>query len=204
VRSQRPHYGLGMAGDDNAGSPLPPPSPDERTFSPGAAGAPGAAETDAADGMPPAGLPPRPRVLAAVTLMLVGSALSLLGAFLPWWDDGVGFSRTGTDVLFGRSGNGYRQINGPGHVMIGLAAVTATVGILMLVIGRVLSGAIVAVIAAGVAFFYSLACLSIVQDTRAVVGGGSIAAGVPIAIVGTAATLAGAVLAAARRRFVTD
>lgn len=192
-----------MAGDVDTGSPLPPPLPDEQAFSPGAAGEPGAAET-AADGVPSAGLPPRPRVLPAVTLMLVGSALSLLGAFLPWWDDGVGFSRTGTDVLFGRSGNGYRQINGPGHVMIGLAAVTAAVGILMLVIGRVLSGAIVAVIAAGVAFFYSLACLSIVQDTRAVVGGGSIAAGVPIAIVGAAATLAGAVLAAARRRFVTD
>ena len=81
-----------MAGDVDTGSPLPPPLPDEQAFSPGAAGEPGAAET-AADGVPSAGLPPRPRVLPAVTLMLVGSALSLLGAFLrmPFLTAGVIF-----------------------------------------------------------------------------------------------------------------
>ena len=105
MRSQRPHYGLGMAAEDNAGSPLPPPAPDERAFSPDAAGVPGPAETDAVDGALPAGLPPRPRVLAAVTLMIVGSALSLLGAFLPWWEDGVGFSRTERE----EQGLGFRQ-----------------------------------------------------------------------------------------------
>ena len=136
--------------------------------------------------------------------MLTGSALSMTGAFLPWWDDGAGFSRSGNDVLFGRSGTGYRQIHGPGHIVIALAIITAVVAVLMVVIGRVLSGGIVAIVASGVAFFYSLACLSIVQDTRAVVGGGTISYGVPTALVGAAATLVGSVLATARRRFVND
>ena len=174
-------------GSEPWGAPLPPPS------------AP-AAETD----LGTTALPPRPRVLAAVFLMLAGSALSIVGAFLPWWDDGVGFTRSGNDVLFGRSGTGYRQIHGPGHIVIALAVVTAVLAVLMLVAGRILSAGIVAIVSSGVAFFYSLACLSIVQDTRAVVGGGTISFGVPTALVGASATLVGSVLATARRRFVND
>ena len=148
--------------------------------------------------------PPRPRVWSAVLLMLVGAALSVVGAFLPWWDDGAGFSRSGNDVLFGRSGTGYRQIHGPGHVVIALAIVLAVLAVLMLVMGKVLSAAIIGIIASGVGFFYSLACLSIVQDTRAVVGGGTISFGVPTAVVGASASLVGSVLATAKRRYTSD
>ena len=182
---------------DSSGAPLPPPPPDAEPVAipvyTGSAGAGTIAEA-----------PPRPRVWSGVLLMLVGSALSLLGAFLPWWDDGAGFTRSGSDVLFGRSGTGYRQIHGPGHVVIALAVLLALLAVLMLVAGRVLSAAIVGIIASGVAFFYSLACLSIVQDTRAVVGGGTISFGVPTAIVGASASLVGSVLATAKRRYTND
>lgn len=144
--------------------------------------------------------PPRPRVLAALVLVLVGAVMSVVGSFLPWWD-GNGYTRSGIRILFARTGHGYRTIHGPGYVVIALAAVCAILGLVMLFIGRSITLSIVAIVAGGVGFLYSLACLGIVQDTRARVGGGTISVGVPVVIVGAASTLVGSVMVLARRRY---
>ena len=142
-------------------------------------------------------------MLVAASLMLLGAAMTIVGAFLPWWD-ASGFTLSGVDILFGRTKGGYRQVHGPGYVLVFLAAVTALLAIAMFVVGRLLSGGIIGIVAGGVSFFFALACLGIVQDTRARLGGGVIAAGVPVAMVGSAASLIGAIMATARRRMDHD
>jgi len=132
--------------------------------------------------------------------MLVGAVMSVVGSLLPWWD-GSGYTRSGLRILFARTGDGYRTIHGPGYVVIALAGICAVLAVVMFAIGRSITLGIISIVSAGVGFLYSLACLGIVQDTRDVVGGGTISVGVPVAIVGAAATLVGSVMVMVRRRY---
>lgn len=183
--------------NDSAAPPLPPPAPGSQpTLLPPAAPRPTRREFVGER-------PPRPRVLAALTLVLVGAVMSVVGSLLPWWD-GNGYTRSGIRILFARTGHGYRTIHGPGYVVIALAAVCAILGLVMLVIGRSITLSIISIVAAGVGFLYSLACLGIVQDTRARVGGGTISVGVPVAIVGAASTLVGSIMVLVRRRYTYE
>jgi hypothetical protein len=173
-----------------SGVPLPPPQPGElpSEYAPSAD----------ADAVVKARVE-RPRVRAASVLVLIGASMVMAGAVLPWLEDNS-YRLTGTRTFWGRQNNGWREVIAPGRFMIVLAVVVGVVGLVLLVMNRVVAVAVLGVIMSTISFFFNLACLSVVNDTQEKLQAGNIGPGVPIAIVGAAAALAGSILATARRR----
>lgn len=172
-----------------SGEPLPTPQPGDAPL-----GVPATAEADAALVV----AAPRPRVLGASMLVLVGAMMVFAGALLPWLEDRT-YRLTGTRTFWGRQNDGWREVASPGRFMIVLAVVVGVVGIVLLVMNRVVPVAVLGVIMSTISFFFNLACLSVVNDTQEKLRAGAIGPGVPVAIVGAATALAGSVIATAKR-----
>lgn len=139
--------------------------------------------------------PPRPNVRLGAILMVVGSLISIIGVFLPWLSDG-GRSQNGTGIFLGSDLTLY---DNPGAGVIVFSLVTAGLGTALFFAGRVLAVAIIGIVFAVIALFIGLAMVSIASDT-ADFGDGSIGFGAILQPIAPLVTLAGSIVATAKRR----
>lgn len=162
-----------------------PPPPNFGQEPPPYAGAPGMT----------AAKPPRPDVKLGAILTMVGSLISIIGVYLPWLSDS-GESQNGTGVFLGSD---FTLYDNPGAAVIFFAVVTAGLGIALFFAGRVLAVAIIAIVVAAIALLIGIGMLGIASDT-ADFGGGSVGFGAVLQPIAPLITLAGAIVATAKRR----
>lgn len=126
----------------------------------------------------------------AGVLLLVGAALLVVGCILPW------FSVSGTDY------NGFGDEAGEsrdGPFFVGMAVILAAFGITLLAARRVLAVAIIAVVVASFSLIAGLADYGDVSDlTDAGFADGG--PGLLVVILGSLCSLAGGIVALAKRR----
>lgn len=126
----------------------------------------------------------------AGALLIACGALMTLGSFLPWFElDGRSFS--GMDELGGETRDG--------PIFVGMGVVLAALGAALLVWRRLIAIAIVAIVIAAFGLVAALIDYGDVQDIEEIFGG-SAGAGLLVVILGTAAGVAGSIVALAKRR----
>ena len=134
-------------------------------------------------------------------LVVVGALISLIGVFLPWLSGAAGETGNGLDDYLFENADGELQImESPGTAMIVGAVVLLGLGLALLLAGRVLAVAIIAIVVAAIGVFVGLGMLGIVSDTKDFVGDGSIGVGAVLQPIGPLVALAGAIAATAKRR----
>jgi hypothetical protein len=146
--------------------------------------------------MAPGTKPPRPPVTIAAILLLVGSAVMVLGSLLPWLEG------------FGETINGFEEDadgdsnSGPAYVF--LAVVFTGFAITFLAAKRVFAVAIISVVLAAFAVLAAFGDLSDANDAKDIVdafgGDASIGIGIPVVILGALVALGGSIAALAKRR----
>lgn len=145
---------------------------------------------------PPGTKPPRPAVPIAAILLLVGSAVMVVGSLLPWLE-GFGETVNGFDEDEDGDSN-----SGPAYVFF--AVVFTGFAITFLAARRVLAVAIISVVLAAFAVLAAFGDLGDANDTKDLVnafdGDASIGIGIPVVILGAFITLAGSIVALAKRR----
>lgn len=139
--------------------------------------------------------PPRPDVKLGAILIMVGSLISIVGVFLPWISGG-GESQNGTGVFLDSD---FTLYDNPGAGVIVFAVVSAGLGIALFFAGRVLAVAIIAIVVAVIALLVGTAMASIASDT-ANFGDASVGFGAILQPIAPLVTLAGAIIATAKRR----
>lgn len=139
--------------------------------------------------------PPRPDVKVGALLIIVGSIVTIVGVLLPWVT-ARGESQSGTGILIDADLDVY---DAPGNTVIFFAAITLGLGVTLFFAGRVLAVAIIAIVAASVAWLIGVALFGIASDTVDVVDG-SLGYGAILQPVAPLITLAGAIVATSTRR----
>lgn len=139
--------------------------------------------------------PPRPDVKIGALLVIVGSLITAIGVFLPW----VSIAGENLNGMSSFRGNDFVFYDGSGIVAIGLAIITAGLGIALFFAGRVLAVAIIAIVMASFAALVGLGMVAIAAD-GADFGGGSIGFGAILQPIAPLLTLAGSIAATAKRR----
>lgn len=172
-------------------APTPPPPPPANYGTPaggtwGAAPPPGGYVT-------PKG--PRPKVPVGGWLMVAGSALALIGVFLPWVS-ALGESINGMDDFIGRE---FDLTESPGSVTIIGALIGLGLGITLVAAGRVLAVAILGVVASAIGVILGIGLVAIASDMADFVGG-DLGIGAIVQPIGPIVALAGAIVALAKRR----
>jgi hypothetical protein len=127
--------------------------------------------------------------------MIAGSVVALIGVFLPWVS------------VFGESGNGlddfinedFEVTESPGTVAIIGAVITIGLAIALLVAGRVLAVAIIAVVVSAIGAFLGLGLLAIAGQTADFVDG-DVQIGAVLQPIGPLIALAGAIVVLAKRK----
>ncbi len=107
--------------------------------------------------------PPRPNVAVGSWLLIVGSAVLIVGAFTPWLRV-EGFGENATANAFTRLTNGRAPA---GSALVFFGVVTAGLGIAMVAAKRVLSVAIIAVVFAAFNVLVAIVHVSKVRDQKA-------------------------------------
>lgn len=143
----------------------------------------------------PAPKPPRPNVQLGAILTIVGSLISIVAVFLPWVSSD-GESQNGTGVFLASD---FTLYDNPGSGVIVFAVITGGLGIALYFAGRVLAVAIIAIVAAAIAFFIGIGMVSIASDT-ADFSSGSLGFGAVLQPIAPLITLAGAIVATSKRR----
>lgn len=115
--------------------------------------------------------------------------------FLPW----VSIAGENLNGMSSFRGNDFVFYDGSGIVAIGLAIITAGLGIALFFAGRVLAVAIIAIVMASFAALVGLGMVAIAAD-GADFGGGSIGFGAILQPIAPLLTLAGSIAATAKRR----
>ena len=140
--------------------------------------------------------PPRPQVRVGASLIVAGAIVHGVSVFLPWFKyDGK--TLNGRDDFLTKD---MKVLQAPGDFWLFFAAVLLGLGIALFAAGRNLAVAIIAVVAAVIALFFSLIGIGAASTTRDAVGGGNIAFGAVLGIIGTLIALAGAITALSKRR----
>lgn len=137
---------------------------------------------------------------AGALLVLVGAALSFVGAFLPWLSAGGVTGDGFDDYFFGDTERELEIVESPGTAVIVGAVVAFGLGLTLLVAGRVLAVAILAIVVAVIGVIMGFAMVGIVSDTRDWVGDGTLGVGLILQPIGPLVVLGGAIAATAKRR----
>jgi hypothetical protein len=132
--------------------------------------------------------------------LLIGGALLIVGALLPWLKI-RGETGNGLDKFIYTDSQGTSKIvDSPGSAWIFLAIVLIGLGIALYAAGRVLPVAIIAIVVASIALLLVFFGWSTASDTKDYAGNGSYGIGLPIGLVAAVLTLAGSIVATAKRR----
>lgn len=161
----------------------PPPAPPGQA--PGYAGQP--AMTSAK--------PPRPDVKLAAILTMVGSLIAIIAVYLPWVSGGEE-NQNGTGVFLTSD---FTIIDNPGIAVVFFAVITAGLGIALFFAGRVLAVAIITIVAAVIALLIGIGMVAMASDTSDF-SGGSVGFGAILQPIAPLITLAGGIIATAKRR----
>lgn len=139
--------------------------------------------------------PPRPDVKLGAILVMAGSLVSFIAVFLPWVSAN-GESQNGTGEFITSD---FDFIENPGAAVIVFGVVTIGLGIALFFAGRVLAVAILAIVFASIALLVGLGMVGIASDTSDFVGG-SLGVGAILQPIAPLVTLAGSIVATAKRR----
>jgi len=144
--------------------------------------------------MPPK--PPRPDVRPAAMLIIAGAIISAIAVFLPWLT-AEGETETGTGVFLTKD---FELYDSPGSGVLFFAAVLLGLGIALFFAGRVLAVAIIAIVVASIALIVGMGMIAIVNDTKDLIGVGSLGVGVILVTPAAGLSLAGSIWATSKRR----
>ena len=144
--------------------------------------------------MPPK--PPRPDVRPAAVLIIAGAIISAIAVFLPWLT-AEGKTETGTGVFLTKD---FELYDSPGSGVLFFAAVLLGLGIALFFAGRVLAVAIIAIVVASIALIVGMGMIAIVNDTKDLIGVGSLGVGVILVTPAAGLSLAGSIWATSKRR----
>jgi len=172
-------------------APPPPAAQQAEAAQPFAAPPPAASAARSATAIEPK--PPRPQVKVGAILVLVGAIVTAVAVYLPWLDSS-GEARDGTDLYLTSAGD---LLDGPGNIMLPIAVVLAGLGLALLLAGRVLAVAIIAVVMSVIGTVFGLGMIGIVNDD---IGGGDLGIGVILQPIAPLVALAGSIVATAKRR----
>jgi hypothetical protein len=139
--------------------------------------------------------PPRPEVRLAAILAMVGSLISIIAVYLPWVSGGEE-SQNGTGVFLTSD---FTIIDNPGILVIILAVITAGLGIALFFAGRVLAVAIITIVVAVIAVLTGIGMVATASGTSDLTGG-SVGFGAILQPIAPLITLAGGIIATAKRR----
>lgn len=142
------------------------------------------------------GQTPRPRVRVGATLLMVGAITHVVAVFLPWFKY-QGTTMNGRDDFITKD---LKVLHSPGTFWIFFGALLFGLGLALFLAGRNLAVAIISVVIATIAGFFSLIGIGAAQNMRDVAEGGTIGLGAPLGIVAILIALAGAITALAKRR----
>jgi hypothetical protein len=192
-----PGYGQPPVAPPPYGQPSAPPPPPGYPQPPAPPTGPYAGAGYTPYGAAPAATkPPRPAVTIAAILLIVGSALMVVGSLLPWLkSDGESINGF-DDTLF--------QDDATGPVYVFFAVVLAAFGVTFLAAKRVFAVTIIAVVLAAFALLVTFGDLSDLSDLRDAIndfgGDASFGAGLPVVILGALTALGGSIASLAKRR----
>jgi hypothetical protein len=126
---------------------------------------------------------------------MVGSLISIIGMFLPWISSG-GDSQTGTGIFLD---SGFTIYEDPGAGVIVFAVITRGLGVALFFAGRILAVAISAIVVAQ-SFVFSRPPQGVDRGDTAMCGHGSVGFGAILQPIAPLVTLAGSIVATAKRR----
>lgn len=126
---------------------------------------------------------------------MVGGALALVGAFLPWMTAG-GATLTGFDDFVTSDET---LIESPGLASVVGGVLGASFGIALVAAGRILVLCILGIVAASIGLLVGIGLLVIAGDMASTTDG-TIGIGAILQPIGPAVALAGAIVATAKRR----
>lgn len=148
----------------------------------------------------PGGVPvprgPRPKVTVGGVLLIVGSALALIGAFLPWLT-GSGTSLNGFDTYIVSFDS--EPLESPGIISVFGGLIGLGFGIALVAAGRVLAVAILGIVFAALGIIVGLALWAIVADSFQGQFA-SVGIGLILQPIGPVLALVGSIIATATRR----
>ena len=141
---------------------------------------------------------PRPDVKVGAIMILAGSIISIIGVFLPW-ASANGASANGMDDYFWIDDFTLYDVSAPGTVPIVMAVIMAGFGITLLLAGRVLAVAILAIIGAVIAAIVGVVMWGLMLAFSEAQGP-SVGIGAIVQPIAPLLSLAGAIVATAKRR----
>ena len=135
-------------------------------------------------------------VRRAAAMIVVGAVISAIAVFLPWLS-ADGESESGTGVFLTKD---FELYDNPGSGVLFFAAVVFGLGVALFFAGRVLAVAIIAIVFAAIGLFVALGMIAIVNDTKDLLGTGSLGIGVILLTPAAGLSLAGSIWATSKRR----
>lgn len=129
-------------------------------------------------------------------LIIAGAIISAIAVFLPWLT-AEGETETGTGVFLTKD---FELYDSPGSGVLFFAAVLLGLGIALFFAGRVLAVAIIAIVVASIALIVGMGMIAIVNDTKDLIGVGSLGVGVILVTPAAGLSLAGSIWATSKRR----
>ncbi len=143
-----------------------------------------------------AGIAPRPQVRVAAALLIGGAVAHIVAVFLPWFRY-RGATLNGRDDFLSTD---LKVLHSPGNFWLFFGAVLLGLGLTLFFAGRQLAVAIIAVVMAALASFFSLIGIGAANDMKTFAGGGTTGIGPTLGILAALVALAGAITALAKRR----
>jgi len=140
---------------------------------------------------------PRPEVHRGATILMIGGAGFVVGAFLPWYQAGS-LRLTGMDTFINNDGTDFVK---PGVIWIVLGAILLALGAVSFFAARHLAVAVAAVVVAVVGVFASLIGVGVAKSQHDNTGGvGDAGPGAFVGIIAILVALAGSVHILSKRR----
>lgn len=133
---------------------------------------------------------------AAGILVVAGAVITVIAVFLPWVSGG-GESINGMDILTDGEGELY---DGPGQINLVLGLILAGLGIPLIIAGRVLAVAIIAIVVAALTALMGLGLAGFASATADLSSDASVAIGAFLQPIAPLISLGGAIWATAKRR----
>ena len=141
-------------------------------------------------------VPPRPQVRVGSILLIAGAIVHGVSVFLPWFKF-EGETLNGRDSFITKD---LTVLESPGNFWLFFAVVLLGLGLALLLTGRNLAVAIIAVVVSAIAVFFSLIGVGAASNMKDFAGGGSVGFGAILGILSVLVALSGSIIVLAKRR----